>query len=197
MGKQARKERVQNRKNHVRDLANKKLKSKIIMFGMLGAVVAIVGYSAFVFSENMSNAPVPPSGIGVLGSEHSHQGIMAMINGEIMDFSTTDFQVRDRLMHFEGQEGYTIHRHATGVPVGYFLETLGFRFDDNCISFEGDEFCSDENNSWQFFVNREPINNIQDYVGNENNRILVTYGNPSSAELSAQLDMADNMNLKK
>ncbi len=199
VGKQARKEKVQNRKNHAKSLASKKLKNKIIMFGILGFVVTIVGYSAFTFSENISNTPVPPSGMGKLGSEHTHQGISAMIFGELIDFSHPDFQVQDRRIHFEGGEGYTVHRHATGVPMGYFLETLGFRFDNDCISFEGDNFCTgdDVNNSWKFFVNREPIDNIQEYVGDEDDRILITYGNLIPSELSAQLDIAESRNFKK
>lgn len=198
MGKQARKKKVQNRKNHAKNLSNKKLKNKIIMFGILGVIVAIVGYSAFTFSENINNALVLPSGIGALGSEHTHQGISAMIFGELMDFSFSEFQVQDRRIHFEGGEGYTVHRHATGVPVGYFLETLGFRFDNDCISFEGEDFCTgDDDNSWKFFVNREPVDNIQEYVGDEDDRILITYGNSIPAELSAQLDIAESRNFKK
>ena len=197
MGKQAKKEKVQNRRNHAKNLAKKKLKNRIIMFGILGVITAIVGYSAFSFSENMSNTPVIPSGIGALGSEHAHQGIAVMIFGELMDFSLADFQVQDRRIHFEGGEGYTVHRHATGVPIGYFLETLGFRFDNECISFEGEDFCTDDDNSWKFFVNREPVNNIQEYVGSEDDRILITYGNSISAEISAQLDMVERKNFKK
>jgi len=197
VGKQAKKERVQNRKNYAKNLANKKLKNRIIMFGILGVITAIVGYSAFTFSENMSNAPVLPSGIGALGSEHTHQGIGVMIFGELMDFSLSDFQVQDRRIHFEGGEGYTIHRHATGVPIGYFLETLGFRFDNECVSFEDEDFCTNDDNSWKFFVNREPVDNIQEYVGSEDDRILITYGNSIPAELSAQLDMVENKDFKK
>lgn len=197
MGKQARKERMQKRKNHVKNLGSKKLKNRIIIFSVFTVVATIIGYSAFTFSENMSNVPVLPSGIGVLGSEHTHQGISAMIYGELIDFSIPDFQVRDRMIHFEGQEGFTIHRHATGVPVGYFLETLGFRFDKNCISFDGNDFCSVENNSWQFFVNNESIDSIQEYVGKESDRILITYGNLIPAELSAQLDLVENKDFNK
>lgn len=198
MGKQTRKERIQSRKNHAKNLSNKKLKNKIIAFGILGVIVAIVGYSAFSFSENMSNAPVLPSGTGTLGSEHTHQGIAVMIFGELIDFSFPEFQVQDRKVHFEGGEGYTVHRHATGVPVGYFLETLGFRFDNDCVSFEGNDFCTDNSdNSWKFFVNREPVENIQDYVGNEDDRIFITYGNLIPAEVSAQLDLVESMNFKK
>ena len=199
MGKQARTDRVQKRKNHAKNLSNKKLKNKIIAFGILGVIAAIVAYSAFSFSENMSNTPVPPSGIGALGSEHAHQGIAVIIFGELFDFSFPEFQVQDRKIHFEGGEGYTVHRHATGVPVGYFLETLGFRFNnDDCISYEGSDFCADDNgNSWKFFVNREPVESIQDYVGSEDDRILITYGNLVPAELSAQLDLAESMNFKK
>ena len=120
-----------------------------------------------------------------------------MLYGELMDFSIPDYQVRDRMIHFEGQEGFTIHRHATGVSIGYFLETLGFRFDKDCISFDRGDFCSDGNNSWRFFVNSEPIDSIQDYVGNEDSRILITYGNLIPAELSAQLGMVENKDFKK
>lgn len=197
MGKKTREKRIQSRKNHAKDLARKKLNNKIITIAVLSVVAVIVGYSAFVFSDSISDIPVLPSGVGTLGSEHSHQGIMAMINGEMVDFGIPEYQVKDRLVHFEGQEGYTIHRHATGVPIGYFLETLGFRFNNDCISFEGKDFCSDENNLWQFFVNKKPVDNIQDYVGDEDDRILITYGNPLPEELATQLDMVEERDFKK
>jgi len=41
------------------------------------------------------------------------------------------------------------------------------------------------------------VDTIQDYVGDEDSRILITYGNPTSAELFAQLEMVDNTNFKK
>jgi len=133
----------------------------------------------------------------VLGSEHIHQGISDMIYRELVDFSLPDFQVRDRMIHFEGQEGFTVHMHATGIPGGYFLETLGFRIDKNCISFDGRDFCSDENNSWKFFVNSESTDSIQEFVGKGSDRILITYENLIPTELSAQLDLIENKDFNK
>ena len=41
------------------------------------------------------------------------------------------------------------------------------------------------------------VDTIQNYVGDEDSRILIIYGNPTSAELSVQLEMVDNTNFKK
>jgi hypothetical protein len=119
-----------------------------------------------------------------------------MIHGELINFSISEFQERDELIQFKDQDGFTVHRHATDVPMGYFLETLGFRLDKDCISVVDKDFCSDENNSWRFFINSEPIKNIQDYVGVDGDIILITYGNLIPQEISAQLYMIDNMKIK-
>ena len=39
-------------------------------------------------------------------------------------------------IHFEGADGNTVHRHASGVTMGYLFDSLGITVDDECFIFQ-------------------------------------------------------------
>ena len=41
------------------------------------------------------------------------------------DFSAAAYQVESNWIHFEAQDGTTIHRHSSGVTMGDLFESLG------------------------------------------------------------------------
>ena len=50
-------------------------------------------------------------------------------------------------------------------------------FDKNCITLENNEkFCNDENKKLKFFVNGKENNEFENYVFDDLDKILITYG---------------------
>ena len=138
---------------------------------------------------NKKSSPVSsPLGAGPLGSEHSHAGILVKIFGDSFDFSAPAYQIKASWIHFEGGDGTTIHKHATGVTLGYLFDSLSLGLDDQCFEFQnGRSFCTNEEYSLRFFINGEEVSNVRDYEIVEGDKILISYGAETAEEIESQL----------
>jgi len=198
MGKKARKEREEKRESFAAKRTRQKRKSMLMTAGVLGIVVVIVGYSAFTFVNNQGSVPGAPPGSGVLGDDHTHTSILVRIFGDKFDFSSPAFQIKSSWIHFEGSDGDTIHRHSTGVTLGYLFETLGITVNFECFIFpDGRSFCENDDYSIKFFINHEQVSDIAGYVIDENDRVLISYGNESPEEIDRQLLELDNLLVRR
>jgi len=198
MGKKARKEREEKRESFAAKRTYQKRKSMLMTAGVLGIILVIVGYSSYNFVTMQGSVPGAPPGAGLLNDEHAHTSILVRIFGDKFDFTSPAFQIKSSWIHFEGQDGDTIHRHSTGVTLGYLFGTLGLTVNDECFVFpDGRQFCNNEDYSIKFFINHEQVPNIHDYIGNEDDRVLISYGNESPEEIEKQLLELDNQSIRK
>jgi len=198
MGKKARKEREEKRESFAAKRTYQKRKSMLMTAGVLGIILVIVGYSAYNFVTMQGSVPGAPPGAGLLNDEHAHTSILVRIFGDKFDFTSPAFQIKSSWIHFEGQDGDTIHRHSTGVTLGYLFGTLSLTVDDECFVFpDGRQFCNNDDYSIKFFINHEQVPSIHDYIGNENDRVLISYGNESPEEIEKQLLELDNQSIRK
>ncbi len=198
MGKKARKEREEKRESFAAKRTYQKRKSMLMTAGVLGIILVIVGYSSYNFVTMQGSVPGAPPGAGLLNDEHAHTSILVRIFGDKFDFTSPAFQIKSSWIHFEGQDGDTIHRHSTGVTLGYLFGTLSLTVDDECFVFpDGRQFCNNEDYSIKFFINHEQVPSIHDYIGNENDRVLISYGNESPEEIEKQLLELDNQSIRK
>ena len=197
MGKKRREERRREHEDFA--VKNKKIKRKnsLMAIGILGAVFAVVGYSVFVFMTMGVNAPGAPAGAGMLGDEHVHASILVKIFGDKFDFSVPSYQIKSSWIHFEESDGTTVHRHASGIKLGYLFDTLNIGIDSKCFIFpDGRQFCTNEDYSLKYFINHQQIDDIRDYVFEDGDRILITYGNESSEQVEAYLSELDSQLIK-
>jgi len=198
MGKKARKEREEKREGFAVKRSREKRKNALIAAGVFGLIAVIVGYSAYTFISQPVSAPGTPPGAGTLFDEHEHVSILVRIFGDKFDFSGPAFQIKNNWIHFEGGDGNTVHRHSSGVTSGYLFETLGINLTDECFIFpDGREFCNNEDYSLKFYINHEPVPSILDYVGNEGDKILISYGDETLEQLDEQLEELDNQIILK
>ena len=72
--------------------------------------------------------------IGKFGSDHAHAAIVVIIDEKQVNFAQSQFQVSNKYIHFENNNPYQIHKHATGVPLEMLFVSFGMK--DNCISNE-------------------------------------------------------------
>ena len=189
MGRKERREREHKRENYASQRSSEKRKSNLIAVGVFAVIAVIVGYSVYMFvTMDQSTVPGGPENAGALGSEHAHAGILVKIFGDTFDFSGTAFQIKSPWIHFEGGDGTTMHKHATGVTVGYLFDTLPVSVDDDCFEFgDGRSFCTNEDYSLKFFINGESVTGISDYSISEDDKILVSYGSETPEEIESQL----------
>jgi len=64
---------------------------------------------------------------------------------------------------------------------------------DGCFIFpDNREFCTNEDYSLKFFINHKPVSGIQDNVIQDQDRILISYGNENQKQLNSQLAELDS-----
>jgi len=188
MGRKERREREETRESYAAQRSHEKRKTNLIAIGVFAIIAVIVGYSVYVFI-NMDQSAVPggPENAGPLGSDHAHAGILVKIFGDTFDFNGAAYQIKSSWIHFEGNDGTTIHKHATGVTLGFLFDTLGLGLDDQCFVFkDGKSFCTTEDYSMKFFINDKPLDDIRDHEITEDDKILISYG-ADEEELESQL----------
>ena len=189
------------------DDANKKKKSyldvtrkkrrksiKTVVLPLIAVIAIIAVVSIFLYAPNL-----PPAGVGAIGSAHTHAAFLVKVNGENIDFSQPQYQVVSDYIHVENGDGTTLHRHATNVTFAEFLKSVKMDIDEenNCLDFtNGTQYCNNNDNQLRTFVNGNPTNSISDYVINDNDRLLVIYGNETEEQVSEALDELNNIEIQ-
>jgi len=128
------------------------------------------------------------SEFGELGSEHAHAQIFVVISGYTVDFSGPQYQLSSEYMHFENDEGGLIHRHATGVTLGFFFETMGIQLSENCFSYDEGSYCTNSDHTLEFYVNAGKLDKLDSYVVQQGDRIVISYGNDSLSIIHDSLE---------
>lgn len=196
MGRKERREREEKRENYATKRSSQKRKNMMITIGVLAVIAVIVGYSVWIFMNMSQNAPGGPEGAGPLGSEHSHSAILVKIFGDTFDFSLPAYQIKTSWIHFEGGDGTTIHKHATGVNLEYLFDSIKLKVDDKCFTFQdGRQFCTNEDYTLNFYINGEKVSNIVNYEPMDKDRILIAYGAETPEEIQDLLVQLDNQPL--
>ncbi len=198
MGRKERREREAKRENYATKHSAEKRKNMLIAIGVLSVIAVIVGYSVFLFLNMTETAPGGPENAGALGSAHSHAGILVKIFGDTFDFDGPAFQIKSPWIHFESRDGSTIHKHATGVTLGYLFDTLSIGLDDQCYVFpDGKSYCTNEDYVLKFFINEEPVTDINDYAIDEGDKVLIIFGAETPEEIDGYLLQLESQELVK
>ena len=198
MGKKIRDERREKREDYAASRSKNKRKTNLMAAGILALIALIVGYASYEFITMDANIPGAPSGAGKLGGEHEHASLLVRIFGDKFDFSTPAFQIKSSWIHFEESDGTTIHRHSSGVTLEYLFDSLSLIVGKvstdgilkDCFAFpesDGRKFCTNEDYSLKFYINHQAVSEIKDYVIEDGDRILISYGNEKEEQINEQL----------
>lgn len=198
MGSKRREERRQKRESYASKRSQQSMKNKAIAAAILAGIVAVIGISVYNFINMDVNTPGAPEGAGALGDEHAHASLLVKIFGDKFDFSVPSYQIKSSWIHFENSDGNTVHRHATGVEMRYLFDSLSIGLDDQCYVFpDGRKFCTNEDYSLKFYVNHKQVDDIRNYVLQDDDRILISYGNETPDQIDEQLADLDSQQINK
>ena len=197
MGRRAREERREEREDKVAKQTKVKRKNNLKAVGILTLIAIIVGYAGYEFMNMDSNIPGAPPNAGKLGDEHEHASLLVRIFGDKFDFTSPTYQIKTSWIHFEDSDGTTIHRHSSGVTLGYLFANLGIDIDSECYKFpDGRHFCSNEDYRLKYYINHQIVKDVNDYVLEEDDRILITYGSETPEQIEEQLKELDSQIIK-
>ena len=188
MGKNRRERREEEREGFAAKRTAQYRTRNLKALGILSMIGVIVAFACFEFVTSTNNVPGAPENAGKLGAEHIHASMLVKIFGDKFDFSTPNYQVKTPWIHFENQDGDTIHRHSTGVELEFLFNSMNIAVDDNCFVFpDGRQFCTNEDYSLKFYVNQQLVKDLREYIVQEDDRILITYGNEDQLTIDSQL----------
>ncbi len=188
MGKNRREKREEEREGFAAKRTAQYRTRNLKALGILSMIGVIVAFACFEFVTSTNNVPGAPENAGKLGAEHIHASMLVKIFGDKFDFSTPNYQVKTPWIHFENQDGDTIHRHSTGVELEFLFNSMNIAVDDNCFVFpDGRQFCTNEDYSLKFYVNEQLVKDLRQYIVQEDDRILITYGNEDQLAIDSQL----------
>ena len=188
MGKNRREKREEEREGFAAKRTAQYRTRNLKALGILSAIGVIVAFACFEFVTSTNNVPGAPENAGKLGDEHIHASLLVSIFGDKFDFSTPNYQVKTPWIHFENQDGDTIHRHSTGVELEFLFNSMSVGIDENCFVFpDGRQFCNNEDYSLKFYINQQLVEDISKYIIQEDDRILITYGNEDQLAIDQQL----------
>src|SRR4249920_2123871 len=166
----------------------------MLIIPAVAALIAVAAYSLSIYSSHLT--PINHA-YGVLGSAHVHAAFAVKLNGTKLDFSDNKYQVKSRFMHVENGDGNTLHRHATGVPIAEFFKSIKMNVTDSCFTNDnGTKYCNNGKENLEFFVNGNKTKSIADYVFNDDDRILIVYGD-SPIQVKQDLDQLQQSPIKK
>ena len=132
------------------------------------------------------------TGLGPYGSTHNHIDFKVYVLGNQINFDLPQYQVMEDLTHVENNDGGVIHVHATGMTLGYFFKSLGFGLGE-CFTLDtGNQYCDLGRATLKVYVKNqadwEQIYDSTDYIIQDLDKILVTYGPEDKEEIRQQQD---------
>ena len=188
MGKNRRERREEEREGFAAKRTAQYRSRNLKAVGILSAIGVIVAIACFEFITSTNKVPGAPMNAGKLGDEHIHASMLVKIFGDKFDFSTPNYQVTTPWIHFENSDGDTVHRHSTGVELEFMFNSMKIAVDENCFIFpDGRQFCNNDDYTLKFYINDKRVADIASYVIQDNDRILISYGNEDQLAIEKQL----------
>ena len=198
MGKTRRERREEERDSFASKRSAQKRTVTLKAAGILAIIAAISAYASYEFITMSGDIPGAPENAGKLGDEHIHASMLVRIFGDKFDFSLPNYQIKTSWIHFENQDGDTIHRHASGVELEFLFNSLNIAIDDKCFTFpDGRAFCTNEDYALKYFINHKEVNDIREYVVMEEDRILISYGSDDESAIEKQLSELDSQMINR
>lgn len=163
-----------------------------------------------VDQSNMMNTEqnlIQEYGVGSFGSDHAHAALVLFLDGQRINFGLPQYQLQSKYVHFENNNPYLVHRHATEVPLKILFNSIGLDITQNCIVVkntsddpfaEKKELCEGDelDYSLQFYINGQKYgSDISEYVFEHNDRILISLGDYSGESIQEQLEYLESLTI--
>jgi len=137
---------------------------------LIGGIVAYLIATGLFFGP-FDGPPQPKEP----GTAHAHLYFAVSIEGDRLDFSQQRYQLADRRVHFENQDGEILHVHAEQVSVRYTLQTLGIGINGTCIT-PGEVRCANSTHDLRVYVDGEVLEDPLIYVPRQDDNVMIWYG---------------------
>lgn len=114
---------------------------------------------------------------------HAHADFKLYVGSQFYNLSQEQFMSDSTesaltpRVHLHDLNSNVIHYHSRQVSLGYFIESLGFNFNESCfVTVENNSYCLDDGYVIKTIVNGEEVTNGYEYVAEDLDRILIYVG---------------------
>jgi hypothetical protein len=163
---------------------------------IVGALIGAAGVSGVLWQQERThtdhhdNHPIADP----YDSEyHVHADFHIIVNDTLLDLSSDQFQTTGMQSlhpdaHLHDNNGDVKHIHAEGITFAEFLESLGMKLTDSCLTLDN-KYCSGETAEVLLYVNNELFtSSITQYIPVDDDRILLYYGDAQNSEITTYLN---------
>jgi len=120
------------------------------------------------------------AGVGVVDGVHEHADFAVFVHGMRYNFSQEKFMSDEGALspfvHLHDMDGDVLHKHASGVTLGYFFESVGMSLNATCLALDAKTYCADGSNTLRMYVNGLENTLNERYKFKDLDQILITYG---------------------
>jgi hypothetical protein len=152
----------------------------------IGLMIGVVGFGAFRFFAYKPDIV------------HYHANFAMYINGVREEFKDPSYYEevaacsKDAVgprhrAHLHDSVGDVVHVHDHAVTWGQFFENIGYSLGDRSIATRTAVYVADDSHSLQFVLNGKTMASIANVVIGDRDRLLVSYGSESKAELDQRM----------
>lgn len=163
---------------------------KYFLSGVCGLGLALlVGYVLTHTTHEHAAESTHPVGTTVGGAVHVHGDFRLYIGDERLRFTDDKYQsstatTHHASLHFHDGNDEVIHRHADGVTLTEFFDSINMKLTNECLTLDtGIEYCTSATSTLMLIVNNERTTDIENYIFMEEDRILIYYGDPTNPNI--------------
>lgn len=120
---------------------------------------------------------------------HVHSDFAFYVLGNKIDLTSPKYQssmegIKHPSIHLHDNFDNVIHRHASDVTFEDFINSIGFTLTNSCLTMDtGTKYCTDAINTLKLYVNGRPKTDVTTYIIQEEDQILLYYGDPKSPDI--------------
>ena len=157
-------------------------KKHAIIFGGIIALIILSGAGYYIYTYHNPFTDYTEE-------VHVHADFGIVVNDKKVDLTLDKYQstkshILHKHVHLHENKGDVIHRHSDDITMDVFLKSIGFTLTDTCLTNDtGERFCTDDTHELVLFVNKKSVKNPTSYLTEEDDKILLYYGNKNNPSL--------------
>ncbi|MBI3380006.1 DsbA family protein [Candidatus Gottesmanbacteria bacterium] len=124
---------------------------------------------------------------------HAHVDFKVYVDGKSIDFSQAKYQSKEgkelnQNIHLHDNNGNTIHLHKRGITIGEFFTSLGIQLSNSELKMDtGEDYKNNSSDTLKMFVNGKENTQFGDYISQDLDRILISFGPGNDKNIQDQL----------
>ncbi|KKQ91664.1 MAG: protein-disulfide isomerase [Microgenomates group bacterium GW2011_GWC1_39_7b] len=130
---------------------------------------------------------------------HGHFDIKVYLNDTRVNLGLAKYQSKepkelDPYIHLHDGNGNLVHLHKTETTLNQFFNSLKMNFTENCFILDGGKkSCNSESSSLKMYVNGVANTQYQNYVPQDLDRILISFGPVNDKNLTTQINSVTDL----